>query len=218
MTRMPPARSRLGLRSRHVHPSRRHDLRAPRSAEKGACECLKRFTSAAARSASLCARRGAPAARRQRPDLDLRRRPADGDPGQGARADRSFGFWFARTREIVPNHLLALRADGRSMECRRLEMLPIECVVRGYLSGSGLKDYRATGAVCGHELPEGLVESAQLPEPIFTPATKAQEAMTRTSRAIRPPASWTGSSSTRPSASRSPCTASRPSTPPRAGF
>ena len=84
-------------------------------------------------------------------------------------------FWFARTREIVPNHLLALRPDGRSMECRRLEMLPIECVVRGYLSGSGWKDYRATGAVCGHALPEGLVESARLPEPIFTPATKAQE-------------------------------------------
>ncbi|MGI8420952.1 MAG: phosphoribosylaminoimidazolesuccinocarboxamide synthase [Gaiellaceae bacterium] len=84
------------------------------------------------------------------------------------------GFWFARTREIVPNHLIALRPDGRSTECRRLEMLPIECVVRGYLSGSGWKDYRATGSVCGHELPEGLVESQRLPEPIFTPATKAQ--------------------------------------------
>jgi phosphoribosylaminoimidazole-succinocarboxamide synthase len=82
-------------------------------------------------------------------------------------------FWFARTSELVPNHLLAMREDGRSTECRRLEMLPIECVVRGYLSGSGWKDYRATGALCGHELPEGLVESAQLPEPIFTPATKA---------------------------------------------
>jgi len=85
------------------------------------------------------------------------------------------GFWFARTQAIVPNHLLALRPDGRSMECRRLEMLPIECVVRGYLSGSGWKDYRSTGGVCGHALPEGLVESAQLPEPIFTPATKVQE-------------------------------------------
>jgi phosphoribosylaminoimidazole-succinocarboxamide synthase len=83
------------------------------------------------------------------------------------------GFWFARTKEIVPNHLLALRDDGRSTECRRLEMLPIECVVRGYLSGSGWKDYKATGAVCGHELPGGLVESQQLPEPIFTPSTKA---------------------------------------------
>ena len=83
-------------------------------------------------------------------------------------------FWFAQTASIVPNHLLALRADGRSTECRRLEMLPIECVVRGYLAGSGWKDYLATGEVCGHRLPAGLVESEQLPEPIFTPATKAQ--------------------------------------------
>ena len=82
-------------------------------------------------------------------------------------------FWFARTGDVCANHLLALRADGRSTECRRLEMLPIECVVRGYLSGSGWKDYAATGAVCGHALPPGLTESAQLPEPIFTPATKA---------------------------------------------
>jgi phosphoribosylaminoimidazole-succinocarboxamide synthase len=84
-------------------------------------------------------------------------------------------FWFARTRALVPNHLLALRDDGRSTECRRLEMLPLECVVRGYLTGSGWKDYRATGSVCGHVLPEGLQESQQLPEPIFTPSTKAQE-------------------------------------------
>jgi phosphoribosylaminoimidazole-succinocarboxamide synthase len=82
-------------------------------------------------------------------------------------------FWFARTEQIAANHLLALRPDGRSTECRRLEMLPLECVVRGYLSGSGWKDYRATGAVCGHELPEGLAESQQLPDPIFTPSTKA---------------------------------------------
>ena len=85
------------------------------------------------------------------------------------------GFWFARTRELVPNHLLALRPDGRSTECRRLDMLPIECVVRGYLTGSGWKDYRATGAVCGHMLAEGLRDSDRLPEPIFTPATKAEE-------------------------------------------
>ena len=84
------------------------------------------------------------------------------------------GFWFARTEGIVPNHLLELREDGRSTECVKLEMLPIECVVRGYLAGSGWKDYRATGEVCGHGLPEGLVESQQLPRPIFTPATKAQ--------------------------------------------
>jgi phosphoribosylaminoimidazole-succinocarboxamide synthase len=82
-------------------------------------------------------------------------------------------FWFAQTRDICANHLLALREDGRSTECRRLQMLPIECVVRGYLSGSGWKDYVATGTVCGHDLPVGLAESAQLPEPIFTPATKA---------------------------------------------
>jgi phosphoribosylaminoimidazole-succinocarboxamide synthase len=84
------------------------------------------------------------------------------------------GFWFARTRDIVPNHLLALRTDGRSTEAQRLRMLPIECVVRGYITGSGWKDYLATGATSGHVLPEGLRESEQLPEPIFTPATKAQ--------------------------------------------
>jgi phosphoribosylaminoimidazole-succinocarboxamide synthase len=83
-------------------------------------------------------------------------------------------FWFARTEDICANHLLALRADGRSLECQRLEMLPIECVVRGYLAGSGWKDYQASGEVCGHTLPAGLRESDQLPEPIFTPATKAQ--------------------------------------------
>jgi phosphoribosylaminoimidazole-succinocarboxamide synthase len=83
-------------------------------------------------------------------------------------------FWFTQTSGLVPNHLLALRPDGRTTECRRLEMLPIECVVRGYLAGSGWKDYLATGEVCGHRLPAGLVESDQLPEPIFTPATKAQ--------------------------------------------
>ena len=85
------------------------------------------------------------------------------------------GFWFTHTAGLVPNHLLALRPDGRSSECRRLEMLPIECVVRGYLTGSGWKDYQATGAVCGHVLGEGLRDSDRLPEPIFTPATKADE-------------------------------------------
>ena len=82
-------------------------------------------------------------------------------------------FWFARTSHIVPNHLIELRADGRSLECRRLEMLPVEVVVRGYLSGSAWKDYCATGSVCGHALPPGLAESSRLPEPIVTPATKA---------------------------------------------
>jgi phosphoribosylaminoimidazole-succinocarboxamide synthase len=83
------------------------------------------------------------------------------------------GFWFARTQDIVPNHLLALRDDGRSTECMRLDMLPIECVVRGYITGSGWKDYKASGQVCGVQLPEGLKESEKLPEPIFTPTTKA---------------------------------------------
>ena len=84
-------------------------------------------------------------------------------------------FWFARTRELCPNHLLGVREDGRSTECRRLQMLPIEVVVRGYITGSGWKDYQASGEVSGHRLPEGLRESEQLPEPIFTPSTKALE-------------------------------------------
>jgi len=84
-------------------------------------------------------------------------------------------FWFSRTRAIVPNHFLGLEADGRTMVCRRLQMLPIEYVVRGYLAGSGWRDYRETGSICGHELPPGLVESARLPSPILTPATKAKE-------------------------------------------
>jgi phosphoribosylaminoimidazole-succinocarboxamide synthase len=85
------------------------------------------------------------------------------------------GFWFTRTRDICPNHLLAIRDDARSLECRRLEMLPLECVVRGYLTGSGWKDYQRTGGTSGHALPSGLLESQQLPEPIFTPSTKAFE-------------------------------------------
>jgi phosphoribosylaminoimidazole-succinocarboxamide synthase len=84
-------------------------------------------------------------------------------------------FWFARTRDICPNHLLAIGEDGRSLECRRLEMLPLECVVRGYLTGSGWKDYQRTGSTSGHRLPSGLLESERLPEPIFTPSTKAVE-------------------------------------------
>jgi phosphoribosylaminoimidazole-succinocarboxamide synthase len=88
-------------------------------------------------------------------------------------------FWFERTGEICPNHLVSYTdvpedARGRGMLVKRLEMFPIECVVRGYITGSGWKDYQATGAVCGIELPEGLRESEQLPEPIFTPATKAE--------------------------------------------
>jgi phosphoribosylaminoimidazole-succinocarboxamide synthase len=84
------------------------------------------------------------------------------------------GFWFTLLGPIVANHMLTIRDDGRSMECRRLEMLPIECVVRGFLAGSGWKDYKANGSTSGHALPEGLRESDKLPQPIFTPATKAQ--------------------------------------------
>ena len=84
-------------------------------------------------------------------------------------------YWFARTRHIVDNHLLALRADGRSLECRRLDMLPVDFVVRGFLSGSGWVEYRDSGEVCGHVLPSGLVESERLPDAIVTPATKAVE-------------------------------------------
>jgi phosphoribosylaminoimidazole-succinocarboxamide synthase len=90
-------------------------------------------------------------------------------------------FWFERTAEIVPNHVISVTDDvpaearGRGMVVRKLKMLPIEAVVRGYLSGSGWKDYQQTGGVCGIGLPEGLRESDRLPEPIFTPATKAQE-------------------------------------------
>lgn len=89
-------------------------------------------------------------------------------------------FWFDQTRHIVPNHLLSFTEDvpdalrGRALKVKRLKMLPIECVVRGYLAGSGWADYQATGSVCGLKLPEGLTESAELPQPIFTPATKAE--------------------------------------------
>jgi phosphoribosylaminoimidazole-succinocarboxamide synthase len=88
-------------------------------------------------------------------------------------------FWFDRTGEIVPNHLISYtevpeEVHGRGMLVERLEMVPLECVVRGYITGSGWKDYQSTGAVCGVSLPEGLEESQQLPEPIFTPATKAE--------------------------------------------
>jgi phosphoribosylaminoimidazole-succinocarboxamide synthase len=87
-------------------------------------------------------------------------------------------FWFDRTTHIVPNHVVSFtevpeEVQGRAMLVERLEMFPVECVVRGYITGSGWKDYQATGAVCGIQLPAGLQESEQLPEPIFTPATKA---------------------------------------------
>jgi phosphoribosylaminoimidazole-succinocarboxamide synthase len=86
-------------------------------------------------------------------------------------------WWFDRLADIVPNHVISTDVPdvvaGRALLCRRLEMFPVECVARGYLTGSGLTDYRDTGAVCGVPLPEGLVDGSALPEPIFTPATKA---------------------------------------------
>ncbi|MDP9136397.1 MAG: phosphoribosylaminoimidazolesuccinocarboxamide synthase [Actinomycetota bacterium] len=87
-------------------------------------------------------------------------------------------FWFDRTEQIVPNHLVSYadvpaEVRGRGLLVERLEMAQVECVVRGYITGSGWKDYQRSGAVCGIELPSGLQESEQLPEPIFTPATKA---------------------------------------------
>ena len=88
-------------------------------------------------------------------------------------------FWFHRTADIVPNHLASFtdvpeETRGRAMLVERLEMVPVECVVRGFITGSGWKDYQAGGSVCGIKLPAGLRESERLPEPIFTPATKAE--------------------------------------------
>src|SRR4051795_4430772 len=88
-------------------------------------------------------------------------------------------FWFERTQQIVPNHLVSYtdvpdETKGRALLVEKLEMFPVECVARGYITGSGWKDYQASGAVCGIDLPAGLRESEQLPEPIFTPATKAE--------------------------------------------
>jgi phosphoribosylaminoimidazole-succinocarboxamide synthase len=87
-------------------------------------------------------------------------------------------YWFNQSREIVPNHLISTEVPeevaGRALRVKRLDMYPIECVVRGYLSGSGWREYRETGAVCGVGLPPGLKESDRLPRPIFTPATKAE--------------------------------------------
>ena len=100
-------------------------------------------------------------------------------PGKGAVLTGISAFWFDRTEDICPNHMLSVTEvpeehRGRAMLVERLEMLPVECVARGYITGSGWKDYQRTGAVCGIELPAGLRESERLPEPIFTPATKAE--------------------------------------------
>lgn len=95
-------------------------------------------------------------------------------------------FWFDMTKDIVPNHMLSVdvkdmpeffrqeRFDGNSMMCKKLTMLPVECIVRGYITGSGWASYQENGCVCGIRLPEGLAESEQLPEPIYTPSTKAE--------------------------------------------
>jgi phosphoribosylaminoimidazole-succinocarboxamide synthase len=112
---------------------------------------------------------------------------ATGIPGKGKVLTQISLFWFDFLKDIVPNHLITADVDeyprelagykeelrGRSMLVKRAQMFPVECVVRGYLSGSGWKDYQATGAVCGIRLPSGLRESDKLPEPIFTPATKS---------------------------------------------
>lgn len=99
-------------------------------------------------------------------------------PGKGAVLTAMSRWWFAQLADIVDNHMTAEppppSVAERAMVCRPLDMLPVECVARGYLSGSGLADYRRTGAVCGNPLPAGLVDGSQLPEPIFTPATKAE--------------------------------------------
>jgi phosphoribosylaminoimidazole-succinocarboxamide synthase len=100
-------------------------------------------------------------------------------PGKGQVLTGLSVFWFERTAEICPNHVVSFtdvpdEVRGAALLVERLEMFPVECVARGYLSGSGWKDYERSGSVCGIELPVGLRESEQLPEPIFTPATKAQ--------------------------------------------
>lgn len=109
---------------------------------------------------------------------------ASGIPGKGRLLTALSRFWFRRFDGLVPHHLLPLRMEelpddlpaafaGRSMLCRKAEVVPIECVVRGYLAGSGWKEYEATGRVCGVALPAGLRRCDRLAEPIFTPATKA---------------------------------------------
>lgn len=106
--------------------------------------------------------------------------------GKGTVLTQMSRFWFEFTKDIVPNHMISTdvndmpeffqneRFDGNSMMCRKLEMLPIECIVRGYITGSGWESYKKNGTVCGIRLPEGLKESEKLPEPIYTPSTKAE--------------------------------------------
>jgi phosphoribosylaminoimidazole-succinocarboxamide synthase len=102
----------------------------------------------------------------------------DAIPGKGEVLTQMSIFWFELMADVCPNHFISEavpeEATGRGMRVKKLDMYPLECVVRGYLSGSGWKEYGQSGTVCGIELPEGLTESAKLPEPIFTPATKAE--------------------------------------------
>lgn len=107
-------------------------------------------------------------------------------PCKGAVLTQMSKFWFDLTKDIIPNHMISTDTadmpeefrteefEGRSMLCRKLKMLPIECIVRGYITGSGLKSYKKDGTVCGIRLPEGLIESDKLPEAIYTPSTKAE--------------------------------------------
>ena len=101
-----------------------------------------------------------------------------GVPGKGVVLTQLSLWWFEQLADLVPNHVVSTDVPqavaGRAMVCRRLDMFPVECVARGYLTGSGLVEYRATGAVTGIALPAGLVDGSRLPEPIFTPATKAE--------------------------------------------
>lgn len=112
----------------------------------------------------------------------------EGIPDKGKILNRISKFWFDFTKEIIPNHIISMNVDeypseclpykailrDRSMLVKKAELIPIECIVRGYITGSGLVDYQKTGMICGIELPEGLVESEKLPSPIFTPSTKAE--------------------------------------------
>ena len=99
-------------------------------------------------------------------------------PDKGKILTRLSLWWFSQLADLVPNHLVTARVpaefEGRAMACRRLSMIGVECVARGYLTGSGLADYQRTGTVCGIGLPPGLQDGSRLPEPVFTPATKAR--------------------------------------------
>ncbi len=98
-------------------------------------------------------------------------------PDKGEVLTRMSLWWFDQLTDLVSNHVVSTdvpaAVSGRAVVCERLEMFPVECVARGYLAGSGLLDYRATGAICGVDLPAGLLDGSRLPQPIFTPATKA---------------------------------------------